>query len=69
MTTDFVVTYRCTYRDGSMSLTEFFRGPEQECFRIARHIGHGSDDKQQIIQTAVIVGKAAEWEKFLEDNS
>jgi hypothetical protein len=63
---DYVVTYRMDHPSGC-SIAEFFRGPKDECDRIARSFGGGGNDKKRVTGSTVIVGTAKAWEEFLKE--
>jgi hypothetical protein len=71
---EWVVTYRLSPRDSYdddservTSITEFFRGSEEECRRIKDHFANGECDLVKTNPWKVIIGPARDWDDFLSD--
>jgi hypothetical protein len=65
---EWVVTYRMMPRNcatESWSITEFFRGSEEECRRIMNAFAGGESDKVRTNPWNVIIGPAEAWDEFL----
>jgi hypothetical protein len=68
-----VVTYRMEPRlvIGNMpnaTITEFYRGSQAECTRIAKAFAGGEDDRTRCNPWTIIIGPAECWDELLEDN-
>jgi hypothetical protein len=73
---EWVVTYRVVPLGGcgecdvcAASIMEFYRGPREECVRIARAFGGGESDTVHTNPWSVVIGPAEDWDDFLEDNA
>jgi hypothetical protein len=75
---EWVVTYRmppfggCGECDAcTTAIAEFFRGPPEECARIARAFGGGECDIVRTNPWTVVIGPAEDWDRFMscEDDS
>jgi hypothetical protein len=67
-----VVTYETEHRGDELitrSTDEFYRGDKAECERIARHSASPTttSDGHKITMFKVVIGPAADWDKFLRE--
>lgn len=71
--TEYVVAYRIEFERPRKSTSdellvagtyEFFRGPKEECYRIASAFGGATNDTRRTKQSCVIVGMAKHWDEF-----
>jgi hypothetical protein len=67
MTAEYFVTYKIAFANGDFAIYEFFRGSKHRCDDIARSFAGTTDERQPVKFSAAIVGKADEWDEFLDN--
>ena len=65
MASPWVVTYQIE-SCGNVTLTEFYRGPRDECARIIAHFTAGEDDLHHTGRWLAIMGPADNWDDYSE---